>query len=88
MSQKIQDLIDAAKALREETNDIEKVQVSGLDSILIRSKNGKHVDLKACNEPDLFKRIADALTPTVMQKKDICRDFDKRLAEVEKMLER
>jgi hypothetical protein len=83
---KIQDLIDAAKALREETNEIEKVQISGLDSILFRSKNGKHIDLKACNEPELFKRIADALTPTVAQKKEICRENDKKLAEVEKML--
>ncbi len=86
MSEKIQTLIDAAKALREETDNIEKVQVSGLSSILIRSNNGLHVDLKACNEPELFKRIADALTPTVAQKKDVCRENDKKLAEVEKML--
>ena len=86
MSQKIQELIDAAKALREETNEIEKVQVSGLESILIRSKSGKHIDLKACNEPELFKRIADALTPCVTQKKEACREFDKKLSEVEKML--
>ncbi len=86
MSEKIQELIDSAKALRTETNEIEKVQVSGLSSMLLRANNGMHVDLRASNEPGLFKRIADALTPTVIQKKELCRENDKKLAEVEKML--
>lgn len=88
MSEKIQTLIDAAKALREETYTLEKVQVSGLDSILIRSKGSisTHIELKESNEPELFKRIAEALMPTVAQKKELCRENDKKLAEVEKLL--